>query len=176
MESRASRRWPQAPRDLAGGTCVEEEAMGEDEGGDKGGSVVVEHGAEKAGATRGAGAGGGRSGGMRGWWVFDIGAKEARTVGCAAVRGTWDGRLMTAWREGVDIDGQVGRTYRTGPKHEPFNSVVAQPDIIKMGPVRARHERHAMLGPLSRPVVPVWSAMIIFYYFAISAYTFCNTY
>jgi hypothetical protein len=62
-------------------------------------------------------------------------------------------RLTMLWREDVGIDGQMGRTYQIGQKRGPFNNVVAQTDIIKMGPVLARHERCAMLEPLSRPVV-----------------------
>jgi hypothetical protein len=54
------------------------------------------------------------------------------------------------WSEGgVIIDGD-GSCLACWPD-SPFNSVVAQPDTIKMGTMLALPERHAMLGPLSRP-------------------------
>jgi hypothetical protein len=52
----------------------------------KGGLSRRGRGSARQGQHTGAGTGGGRSGGRRGWWAFGVGAEEARSAGCAAVR------------------------------------------------------------------------------------------
>jgi hypothetical protein len=91
---------------FVGGAGIEDEAMGEGEGGDQGGFVVVGRGPGRQGANARAVAGGGQSGGRRGWWVFGTCAEAARSVGCAAVRGAWDALSTDDGVEGaICIDG-----------------------------------------------------------------------
>jgi hypothetical protein len=81
---------------LAGGAGIEEEAKGECEGRDQGGSLTAGQGAEEAGATHGGRRGRGRSGGRRGWWVFGVAVDKARSARCATVRGARDMRGFAA--------------------------------------------------------------------------------
>jgi hypothetical protein len=73
---------------LVGGAGIEEEAKGECEGRDQGGSLMAGQGAGEARATHGGRRG--RSGGRRGWWVFGVAVDEARSARCATVRGARD--------------------------------------------------------------------------------------
>jgi hypothetical protein len=79
---------------LAGGASVEEEAMGEGDGGDQGGSIAIGHGAGKAGAT----CGGRRRKGPE--W------RETRMVGVwrRRERGEERGLCSGAWNMGWSCD------------------------------------------------------------------------
>jgi hypothetical protein len=91
---------------LDGGAGIEEEAKGECEGRDQGGSLTAGQGAGEARATHGGRRGRGQSGGRRGWWVFGVAVDEARSARCATVCGARDMRCFAA------DDGAEGRRNR----------------------------------------------------------------